>query len=78
LVPEKKPIFHSKICEIADKKTAYNEGCLYLFLLFVKTLYIVPFSDCRFIKNENVALVLFYAPWSKDCKAILPGKAIFY
>jgi hypothetical protein len=24
------PIFHSHICEIADKNTAYNEGCLYL------------------------------------------------
>jgi thiol-disulfide isomerase/thioredoxin len=29
--------------------------------------------DFRFIKNENVALVMFYAPWSKECKAILPG-----
>jgi len=28
----------------------------------------------KFVKNENVALVLFYAPWHKECKAILPGK----
>jgi len=29
----KKPIFHSHICEIEDKKTEYNEGCLYLKLV---------------------------------------------
>lgn len=30
----------------------------------------------KFVKNENVALVLFYAPWHKECKAILPGNDI--
>ena len=30
----------------------------------------------RYVKNENVALVMFYAPWSKECKEILPGNTI--
>jgi len=36
LVPEKDAISGSHIREIADKKTAYNEGCLYMKLTYYR------------------------------------------
>ena len=49
----KRQIFdHSKICEIADKVTSHNEGCLYVHWFFFKAVIII------LQKNTIVTVVL--------------------
>jgi len=49
----KKAIFQSHVCEIEDKKTAYNEGCLYK-QTFSKYLSIFKVNFLQFMQNNNI------------------------
>ncbi len=62
---QKKAIFKSHIPEIADKKTAYNEGRLYYFfthnIAINRSFWATGFdaNQCKLLEKRNVSCIAF-------------------